>query len=204
MATGEGKTLTTLLPAYLNALKSRTVIITVNDYLATRDYEINSQVLAFLNISTGLVTSSSTLEEKQQAYKKDVVYTTNSEVGFDYLRDNLALSPEFLRYIILVTFDSAFADHLTLMERLVESVTLKGYRGLDPKLEYSCSFELFKGPWTPASETRFTRCLISRAGQRRCSKATLLDFIIRRFFLSLVKLGSAGDESSGRARAAAP
>eukprot|EP00549_Striatella_unipunctata_P000370 CAMPEP_0118697794 /NCGR_PEP_ID=MMETSP0800-20121206/14759_1 /TAXON_ID=210618 ORGANISM="Striatella unipunctata, Strain CCMP2910" /NCGR_SAMPLE_ID=MMETSP0800 /ASSEMBLY_ACC=CAM_ASM_000638 /LENGTH=928 /DNA_ID=CAMNT_0006597375 /DNA_START=302 /DNA_END=3086 /DNA_ORIENTATION=+ len=94
MATGEGKTLVATLPSFLNALsgKKTAFVVTVNDYLAKRDYEKMGQVHAFLGLSVGLIQSGMTEEARREAYSSNVVYVTNSELGFDYLRDNLALS----------------------------------------------------------------------------------------------------------------
>ena len=95
MATGEGKTLVSTLPAYLNALTGQTsFVITVNDYLARRDMEKMGQVHRFLGLTVGLIQSGMTVEQRRAAYACDVVYVTNSELGFDYLRDHLALKPE--------------------------------------------------------------------------------------------------------------
>lgn len=95
MATGEGKTLVSTLPVYANALTgTSSYVITVNDYLAKRDMEKMGQIHKFLGLSVGLIQSSMTEEERRKAYKNDVVYVTNSELGFDYLRDHLALTPE--------------------------------------------------------------------------------------------------------------
>jgi preprotein translocase subunit SecA len=95
MATGEGKTLVSTLPAYLNALTGKTsFIITVNDYLAKRDMEKMGQIHRFLGLSVGLIQSGMTEQERREAYNNDIVYVTNSELGFDYLRDHLALTPE--------------------------------------------------------------------------------------------------------------
>jgi preprotein translocase subunit SecA len=95
MATGEGKTLVSTLPAYVNALLEGTssYIITVNDYLARRDMEKMGQVHRFLGLTVGLIQSNMKEEQRKEAYACDVVYVTNSELGFDYLRDHLALSP---------------------------------------------------------------------------------------------------------------
>mmetsp|Transcript_4079 Transcript_4079/g.7828 ORF Transcript_4079/g.7828 Transcript_4079/m.7828 type:complete len:1014 (+) Transcript_4079:168-3209(+) len=94
MATGEGKTLVSTLPCYLNALTGKpSFVITVNDYLARRDMEKMGQVHRFLGLSVGLIQSNMTEEQRKKAYSCDVVYVTNSELGFDYLRDHLALSP---------------------------------------------------------------------------------------------------------------
>jgi len=95
MATGEGKTLVSTLPVYANALTGKTAfVITVNDYLARRDMEKMGQVHRFLGLTVGLIQSGMKEEQRRKAYSCDVVYVTNSELGFDYLRDHLALSPE--------------------------------------------------------------------------------------------------------------
>jgi preprotein translocase subunit SecA len=95
MATGEGKTYVAALPAVLNALAGTAVcIVTVNDYLAKRDAELIGQIYRFLGLSVGLIQSASTPSERRDAYACDITYVTNSELGFDYLRDNLALKPE--------------------------------------------------------------------------------------------------------------
>lgn len=94
MATGEGKTLVSTLPCYLNALTGKpSFVITVNDYLARRDMEKMGQVHRFLGLTVGLIQSDMKEEQRKKAYSCDVVYVTNSELGFDYLRDHLALSP---------------------------------------------------------------------------------------------------------------
>ena len=94
MATGEGKTLVSTLPCYLNSLTgSPSYVITVNDYLARRDMEKMGQVHRFLGLSVGLIQANMSEEERRKAYACDVVYVTNSELGFDYLRDHLAVSP---------------------------------------------------------------------------------------------------------------
>ena len=91
MATGEGKTLTATLPAYLNALAGEGVhVVTVNDYLAKRDAEWMGRVHRSLGLTVGVVQSDSTPDERKEAYACDVTYVTNQEVGFDYLRDNMA------------------------------------------------------------------------------------------------------------------
>ncbi|MEI1378274.1 preprotein translocase subunit SecA [Nostoc sp. UHCC 0926] len=93
MKTGEGKTLVATLPSYLNGLTGKGVhVVTVNDYLARRDAEWMGQVHRFLGLSVGLIQSSMTPSERQKNYDCDITYVTNSEVGFDYLRDNMATS----------------------------------------------------------------------------------------------------------------
>ena len=91
MKTGEGKTLVATLPAYLNALSGKGVhIVTVNDYLASRDSETMGKIFRFLGLSVGLVVAGMDSEEKKHAYDCDITYGTNNEFGFDYLRDNMA------------------------------------------------------------------------------------------------------------------
>lgn len=93
MRTGEGKTLVATLPVYLNALTGKAVhVITVNDYLATRDAAWMGAIYNFLGLSVGVIIAGQDHEEKKTAYAKDIVYGTNNEFGFDYLRDNMALS----------------------------------------------------------------------------------------------------------------
>ncbi|KAK7269549.1 hypothetical protein RIF29_22280 [Crotalaria pallida] len=91
MRTGEGKTLVAILPAYLNALSGKGVhVVTVNDYLARRDCEWVGQVPRFLGLKVGLIQQNMTSEQRKENYLCDITYVTNSELGFDYLRDNLA------------------------------------------------------------------------------------------------------------------
>ncbi|MDX1303861.1 preprotein translocase subunit SecA [Photobacterium sp.] len=95
MRTGEGKTLTATLPAYLNALTGKGVhIVTVNDYLAARDAETNRPLFEFLGMSVGVNVPNMPPQAKKEAYAADVLYGTNNEFGFDYLRDNMAFRPE--------------------------------------------------------------------------------------------------------------
>ena len=92
MKTGEGKTLVATLPAYLNALTGKGVhIVTVNDYLAKRDSEWMGKVYRFLGLTVGLIVHDITSKERQAAYAADITYGTNNEMGFDYLRDNMAI-----------------------------------------------------------------------------------------------------------------
>ena len=92
MKTGEGKTLVAILPAYLNALTGKGVhIVTVNDYLAKRDSEWMGKVYRFLGLTVGLIVHDLKPDERRAAYAADITYCTNNELGFDYLRDNMAL-----------------------------------------------------------------------------------------------------------------
>ncbi len=116
MRTGEGKTLVATLPAYLNAITGRGVhIVTVNDYLARRDAEWMGQIYSFLGMSVGVVIPDLPPEEKRAAYRSDIVYGTNNEFGFDYLRDNMAFSAEEkmqgdLHFAIVDEVDSILID----------------------------------------------------------------------------------------------
>jgi preprotein translocase subunit SecA len=93
MRTGEGKTLVATLPVYLNALTGKAVhVITVNDYLAKRDAAWMGPIYNFLGLSVGVIVAGQSYAEKKEAYSKDIVYGTNNEFGFDYLRDNMAFS----------------------------------------------------------------------------------------------------------------
>ena len=116
MKTGEGKTLTCVLPAYLNALTGKGVhIVTVNEFLSTRDSEWMGSIFKFLGLSVGLNLKGLTPQEKREAYNSDIMYTTNSELGFDYLRDNMVVRKENrvqrkLNYCIVDEVDSILID----------------------------------------------------------------------------------------------
>ena len=116
MKTGEGKTLVSTLPAYLNALEGKGVcIVTVNDYLAKRDSEWMGQIHEFLGLKVGVVLNSMTNDERREAYNCDITYVTNNELGFDYLRDNMVIYKEQLvqrglHYAIIDEVDSVLID----------------------------------------------------------------------------------------------
>ncbi|WP_279462439.1 preprotein translocase subunit SecA [Aeromonas dhakensis] len=116
MKTGEGKTLTATLPAYLNALSGRGVhVVTVNDYLAKRDAEANRPLFAFLGMTVDCNVPGMDASQKRDAYAADITYGTNNEFGFDYLRDNMAFSPEQrvqrpLNYALVDEVDSVLID----------------------------------------------------------------------------------------------
>ena len=116
MRTGEGKTLVASLPVYLNALTGKGVhVVTVNDYLATRDSEDMGRIYKFLGLSVGLIVHDLTYEQRRRAYNADVTYGTNNESGFDYLRDNMVISADQmvqrpLNYCIVDEVDSILID----------------------------------------------------------------------------------------------
>ena len=116
MKTGEGKTLTIVLAAYLNALSKKGVhIVTVNDYLAKRDAENMGQIYKYLGLSCGYINSGQSDEERRKNYNLDITYATNSELGFDYLRDNMKYSKETMvqrghHFVIVDEIDSCLID----------------------------------------------------------------------------------------------
>jgi len=116
MKTGEGKTLTSTMPAYLNALSGKGVhIVTVNEYLSIRDAEWMGKVYNYLGITVGVNKKDVSREEKREAYLQDITYTTNNELGFDYLRDNMVVKPENrvqreLNFAIIDEVDSILID----------------------------------------------------------------------------------------------
>ena len=116
MKTGEGKTLVAILPAYLNAIAGQGVhIVTVNDYLAKRDSEWMGKVYRFMGLKVGLIVHGLSNEERREAYAADITYGTNNEIGFDYLRDNMAAYKERmvqreLNFAIVDEVDSILID----------------------------------------------------------------------------------------------
>lgn len=116
MKTGEGKTLVATLPVYLNAIAGKGVhVITVNDYLATRDKEWMGQLYEFLGLTTGVIVHGLTNDQRREAYNADITYGTNNEFGFDYLRDNMVIYKEErvqrpLHYCIVDEVDSILID----------------------------------------------------------------------------------------------
>ena len=116
MRTGEGKTLVSTLPVYLNALEGKGVqVVTVNDYLAKRDAEWMGKVHEFLGLTVGIILNSSTNDERRDAYACDITYVTNNELGFDYLRDNMVIYKEKLvlrglHYCVIDEVDSVLID----------------------------------------------------------------------------------------------
>ena len=110
MRTGEGKTLVATLPAFLNALTEKGVhIVTVNDYLANRDQISMGQIYRFLGLDTGLIQENMTVKERQENYLADITYVTNNELGFDYLRDNMALN---IKDVVLRPFNYCIVDEV--------------------------------------------------------------------------------------------
>ena len=116
MATGEGKTLAATLPCYLNALTKKSVlVITANEYLAERDAKWMGPIFEGLGMSVGFISSELNLAERKTIYEKDIVYVTNNEIGFDYLRDNMLIRKEDktlrgLNFAVIDEVDSILID----------------------------------------------------------------------------------------------
>ena len=138
MKTGEGKTLVSTLPAYLNALEGKGVhVVTVNDYLAKRDAEWMGEVHKFLGLSVGVVLNSMKQDESREAYNCDITYVTNNELGFDYLRDNMVIYKEQLvqrdlHYAIIDEVDSVLIDEART------PLIISGQSGKSTKLYEAC------------------------------------------------------------------
>ncbi|HIW21718.1 MAG TPA: preprotein translocase subunit SecA [Candidatus Dorea intestinavium] len=138
MRTGEGKTLVSTLPAYLNALKGEGVhIVTVNDYLARRDSEWMGKVHEFLGLKVGVVLNEMDNDERREAYNCDITYVTNNELGFDYLRDNMVIYKEQLvqrglKYAIIDEVDSVLIDEART------PLIISGQSGKSTKLYDAC------------------------------------------------------------------
>ena len=138
MRTGEGKTLVSTAPAYLNALAGKGVhIVTVNDYLAKRDAEWMGRVHEFLGLTVGVVLNSMTTEERKKAYACDITYVTNNELGFDYLRDNMAIYKE---QMVLRELDYAIIDEVdsVLIDEARTPLIISGQSGKSTKLYEVC------------------------------------------------------------------
>ena len=138
MRTGEGKTLVATMPAYLNALEGRGVhVVTVNDYLAKRDAEWMGQVYQFMGLTVGVVLNSMSSEERQQAYGCDITYVTNNELGFDYLRDNMAI---YKKNLVLRELHYAIIDEVdsVLIDEARTPLIISGQSGKSTKIYEAC------------------------------------------------------------------
>ena len=166
MRTGEGKTLVATMPAYLNALSGKGVhIVTVNDYLAQRDSEEMGKVFSFLGLTTGLIVQGQTHQEKKIAYSADITYGTNNELGFDYLRDNMAIRKEDTvqrghSFAIIDEVDSILIDEARTpliisgrstkstemykkVNEFVRGLSRRAIKEYDPKKEYDIDKDYF-------------------------------------------------------------
>ena len=155
MRTGEGKTQTCLLPAYLNALEGKGVhVVTVNDYLVHRDAEEMGQIHRFLGLTVGYITNGMDNKERREAYNCDITYVTNNELGFDYLRDNMVIYKEQLvqrglHYAIIDEVDSVLIDEART------PLIISGQSGKSTKLYEACDIlarQLVRGKETELSK----------------------------------------------------
>ncbi len=138
MKTGEGKTLVATLPTYLNALEGKGVhVVTVNDYLAKRDAEWMGQVYEFMGLTVGVVLNSMNAQERKAAYNCDITYVTNNELGFDYLRDNMAIYKEQL---VLRDLHFAIIDEVDsiLIDEARTPLIISGQSGKSTKIYEAC------------------------------------------------------------------
>ena len=138
MRTGEGKTLVATLPCYLNALEGKgAMVVTVNDYLAKRDAEWMGQAYEFMGLSCGVVLNSMSGDERRAAYKSDITYVTNNELGFDYLRDNMAIYKEQL---VLRGLHFAIIDEVDsiLIDEARTPLIISGQSGKSTKIYEAC------------------------------------------------------------------
>jgi preprotein translocase subunit SecA len=172
MKTGEGKTLVATMPAYLNALVGKVHIVTVNDYLAKRDREWMGPVYEHLGLTVGLLQEEMSLEERRSAYQCDILYGTNTQFGFDYLRDNLAISWEQrvqtgLDYAIVDEIDNILIDEartpLIISGSTSESAKLyKQFAKLSPRFQKVRDFEI---------DEKSRRIHLTEEGLRRAEEA---------------------------------
>jgi len=152
MKTGEGKTLVATMPAYLNALVGKVHIVTVNDYLAKRDREWMGPIYEALGLKVGLLQETSTPEERKRAYQCDIIYGTNAQFGFDYLRDNLVISWEQrvqtgLDFAIIDEIDNILIDEartpLIISGSTSETIKLyKKFAAIAPRFQKGVDFEI--------------------------------------------------------------
>jgi preprotein translocase subunit SecA len=152
MRTGEGKTLVATMPAYLNALAGKVHIVTVNDYLAKRDREWMGPIYEALGLTVGLLQETSPTEERKNAYQCDIIYGTNTQFGFDYLRDNLVISRDQrvqtgLDFAIVDEIDNILIDEartpLIISGSTSETIKLyKKFAGIAPRFQKGVDFEI--------------------------------------------------------------
>ncbi len=176
MKTGEGKTLVATLPAYLNAVFGSPVhVVTVNSYLAQRDAEWMGKIYSFLGLEVGVIHSGQRREEKKQAYQCDVVYGTNNEFGFDYLRDNMAFSSEDrfqkgLGFAIVDEVDSILIDEartpLIISGPAEESTDL--YSKIDKIIPVLAAQRAAEGPGDFSVDEKSRQITLTEEGHERC------------------------------------
>jgi len=182
MKTGEGKTLVSTLPGYLNALEGKGVhIVTVNDYLAKRDSEWMGGIYRFLGLNVGLIQASMTPQQRRPAYAADITYGTNNEFGFDYLRDNMAMRLEECvqrgyRYAIVDEVDSILIDEartpLIISGMVADSAKwYQTFARIAPRLSIDEDYEVEEAKYQVAVTEQGITCT-TRSARRSSTSAT--------------------------------
>ncbi len=157
MRTGEGKTLVATLPSYLNALEGKGVfVVTVNDYLAKRDAEQMGQIHEFLGLTVGLIQNGMNSAERQKAYACDITYVTNNELGFDYLRDNMAI---YKNQLVLRDLHYAIIDEVDsiLIDEARTPLIISGQSGKSTKMYEACEILAHQMQRGEASSTELSK-----------------------------------------------
>ncbi len=157
MRTGEGKTLVATLPSYLNALEGKGVfVVTVNDYLAKRDAEQMGQIHEFLGLTVGLIQNGMSSAERQKAYACDITYVTNNELGFDYLRDNMAI---YKNQLVLRDLHYAIIDEVDsiLIDEARTPLIISGQSGKSTKMYEACEILAHQMQRGEASSTELSK-----------------------------------------------
>jgi len=157
MRTGEGKTLVATLPSYLNGLEGKGVfVVTVNDYLAKRDAEQMGQIHEFLGLTVGLIQNGMTSAERQKAYACDITYVTNNELGFDYLRDNMAI---YKNQLVLRNLHYAIIDEVDsiLIDEARTPLIISGQSGKSTKMYEACEILAHQMQRGEASSTELSK-----------------------------------------------
>lgn len=185
MRTGEGKTLMATLAAYLNALAGSVHVVTVNDYLAARDAAWMGEVYTFLGLSVGVIKSGQSAEEKKEAYTSDIVYGTNNEFGFDYLRDNMAFSAEQkaqrdLSFAIVDEVDSILIDEARtpLIISGPADTAANVYSKIDTIVPYLQEQEEEDGPGDFSLDLKSKQAYLTEAGHEKAEELMLKNGLI--------------------------
>nr|MBX2849012.1 preprotein translocase subunit SecA [Acidiferrobacterales bacterium] len=185
MRTGEGKTLMATLAAYLNALVGSVHVVTVNDYLASRDAAWMGEVYSFLGLTVGVIKSGQSPEDKQAAYASDIVYGTNNEFGFDYLRDNMAFSADQkaqkdLSFAIVDEVDSILIDEARtpLIISGPADTAADVYSKIDTIVPYLKEQEVEDGPGDYSLDLKSKQAYLTEAGHENAEELMLKNGLI--------------------------
>lgn len=177
MRTGEGKTLVATMPVYLNALEGKGVyVVTVNDYLAKRDSEQMSKIYSYLGLTTGLIEHNMVVSQRKEEYAKDIVYCTNNEVGFDYLKDNMVPS---VNYRVQRGFNYAIIDEIDsiLIDEARTPLIISG-KGDDLSSKYGKADQLVRKLKGIVDEEEESDSLMSRLEKNKGEKYGEYDYVV--------------------------